>query len=43
MVNYGEELNLHLLPGGHKEAYVVLGLVMAASGTWWLGLFDRNL
>lgn len=29
------------LPGGHSELYLVLGVAIAAYGTWWLGLFDR--
>lgn len=28
------------LPGGHSELYLVLGVAIAAFGTWWLGLFD---
>lgn len=30
-----------LLPGGHSEAYLLLGVAVAAYGAWWLGLFDR--
>jgi hypothetical protein len=29
------------LPGGHSELYLILGVAVAAYGTWWLGLFDR--
>lgn len=36
---YGD---LTLLPGGHSELYFALGLAVAASGSWWLGLFDRR-
>lgn len=32
---------LTLLPGGHNEGYLVLAGAVAASGAWWLGLFDR--
>ncbi len=41
LVNYGAELGLDVMPGGHKEAYFLLGLFIAGSGTWWLGVFDR--
>lgn len=30
-----------LLPGGHSEGYLVLGLVLAAWSTWWFGWYDR--
>lgn len=41
LVNYGAELGLDLMPGGHLEAYFLLGLFIAGGGTWWLGVFDR--
>lgn len=31
-----------LLPGGHNEAYLFLGLAVAASSTWWFGWYDRS-
>ena len=31
-----------LLPGGHTEAYLLLGLLVGGSSTWFLGLFDRG-
>lgn len=31
-----------LLPGGHMEVYLVLGLVIAGYSTWWFGWFDRE-
>lgn len=31
-----------LLPGGHNELYLIVGLAIAASGTWWFGWFDRT-
>lgn len=34
--------NLTLLPGGHQELYLILGLAVAGSSTWFLGLFDRG-
>lgn len=30
-----------LLPGGHNEAYLLLGVILAAVSTWWFGWFDR--
>jgi hypothetical protein len=41
LVNYAEEFEIHLMPGGHSEAYFLLGIVVAVWGTWWLGVFDR--
>lgn len=34
---------VRLLPGGHSELYLMLALVIAAFGAWWLGLFDPPL
>jgi hypothetical protein len=34
--------SLTLLPGGHMELYLVLGITVAAVGTWFLGVFDRT-
>lgn len=34
--------DLALLPGGHNELYLLLGLAVAGSSTWFLGLFDRG-
>ncbi len=31
-----------LLPGGHNEAYLMLGIATAVSSTWWFGWFDRT-
>lgn len=31
-----------LLPGGHSELYLVLGIVIAGYSTWWFGWFDRE-
>lgn len=33
--------DLTLLPGGHNELYLFLGLAMAAYSMWWFGWFDR--
>lgn len=30
------------LPGGHSEGYLILGLAIAGSSTWWFGWFDRG-
>lgn len=34
--------DLTLLPGGHNELYLFLGIAVAGSSTWLLGLFDRG-
>lgn len=34
--------NWTLLPFGHQELYLVLGVLIAGSSTWFLGLFDRE-
>lgn len=31
-----------LLPGGHSELYLLLGVGVAAYSTWWFGWFDRE-
>lgn len=43
IVNYyvATDGSVQLLPGGHNELNFLGGVVMAAFGTWWLGLFDR--
>ena len=33
---------LTLLPGGHSELYLLLGMGVVAGSTWFLGLFDRG-
>jgi hypothetical protein len=40
IVNYLDSEAINVLPRGHQEAYFILGVVVAATGTWWLGLFD---
>ena len=42
IINYIDLANVRILPGGHQEAYFVLGLVIAAGSTWWFGWFDRT-
>ena len=32
-----------LLPFGHREFWLLTGIIVAASGTWFLGLFDPSL
>lgn len=34
--------DIRLLPFGHQELYLVLALLIAASSTWFLGVFDRE-
>lgn len=34
--------DLRILPGRQDGLYFMGGVVVAAAGTWWLGLFDRN-
>ena len=36
----GEDVTL--LPGGHSELYLMLGISVASGATWFLGLFDRG-
>ena len=31
-----------LLPGGHSELYLMLGVVIGGYSTWWFGWFDRE-
>ena len=31
-----------LLPGGHNEGYLFLGLAIVGYSTWWFGWFDRT-
>jgi hypothetical protein len=33
--------SITLLPGGHNELYLMLGVTIAAWSTWWFGWFDR--
>ena len=33
---------LTLLPFGHSELYLFLGIAIVGSSTWFLGLFDRG-
>jgi hypothetical protein len=41
VVNDAAYVDINLMPGGHNEAYFVLGLLVAGFGSWWTGLFDR--
>ena len=34
--------SITLLPGGHSELYLMLGVVVAGYSTWWFGWFDRE-
>jgi hypothetical protein len=31
-----------LLPYGHSELYLILAVAIAATSSWFLGLFDRR-
>jgi hypothetical protein len=34
-------VGVEVMPGGHSELYLPLGLLVAGFGSWWTGLFDR--
>ena len=34
--------DLTLLPFGHQELYLIVGVLVAGGSTWFLGLFDRG-
>jgi hypothetical protein len=34
--------DIDLIPGGHNELWAMLGIVTAATSTWWFGWFDRT-
>lgn len=40
MITFAGYRDLRLLPGEHDSLYFLLAVVVAAIGTWWLGLFD---
>lgn len=43
IVNYLADLDgPDLLPGGHSPFYLLLGVAIAVTGTWWTGVFDRK-
>ncbi len=33
-------VEVDIIPGGHSELYLILALVIAGGGSWFLGLFD---
>jgi hypothetical protein len=41
VLNDLELFDIHLIPGGHNELYALFALAIAASSTWWFGLFDQ--
>lgn len=41
VINY-LDYSADILPGGHQEAYFLLGIIVAASSSWWFGAFDRE-
>ena len=40
VVNDLAAFDIDLMPGGHNELYLLLALIIAGGGTWFLGLFD---
>lgn len=42
VLNDAEWFGIHVMPGGHNELYVVLGIAVAAASTWWFGWFDHT-
>lgn len=42
VINYIDYDNVQLLPGGHKEAYFLLGIIIAGLSSWWFGALDRQ-
>ena len=42
IINYIDYDDFHILPGGHKEAYFLLGMLIAGASSWWFGAFDRQ-
>lgn len=36
-------MNSTVLPFGHQELWLITGMAVAASGTWFLGLFDPSV
>ena len=42
IINYIDLAHVRILPGGHQEAYFVLGLLIAVGSGWWFGWFDRT-
>lgn len=42
LVNFLDVDGVSILPGGHQEAYFLLGILVAGSSVWWFGAFDRD-
>lgn len=40
VVNDLAVFEINLMPGGHSELYLLLALIIAGGGAWFLGLFD---
>jgi hypothetical protein len=40
-LNFAEDENIGILPGGHSPLYLLGGLLIAGSSLWWFGAFDR--
>ena len=43
VVNDLAVFDIRIMPGGHNELYLVLAVLIAGAGTWFLGLFDRSI
>lgn len=43
VVNDLTYFDIRVMPGGHNELYLLLALLVAGGGTWFLGLFDRSM
>ena len=35
--------DIKVMPGAHNELYLLLAVLVAGAGTWFLGLFDRSI
>ena len=42
-LNFAEDENVGILPGGHSPLYMLVGLMIASSSLWWFGAFDRPM
>lgn len=41
VLNDVARLGPRVVPGGHSELYLLLGVAVAGYGGWWFGIFDR--
>ena len=40
-LNFAEDEDVGILPGGHSPLYMLAGLIIGSSALWWFGAFDR--